>query len=57
MKEEVAKAIRVEYDHENDKVYVVFLISDEKLKQEIRKDWLQDIKFNLAGKHLVYDII
>ncbi len=52
----IAKAIRVEYAADTDTVYLVFEIIDEEFKQQIKKDWTQDINTKLNGKYLVYDL-
>lgn len=51
--ETVAKAVRVEIDEDTDDVYLVFKITDLKLRQDIRKNWLQDIEFKIIGKELI----
>lgn len=50
--ETVATAVRVEIDNESGEIYLVFKITDTKLKQEIRENWLQDIEFKRIGKKL-----
>ena len=33
--------------------HLVFEVLDERLKQEIKKDWTQDIELKLIGKNLI----
>lgn len=51
----VAKAVRVEYNPDLDRLYLVFEITDEKFKQEIRKDWLADIELEVIGRDLIQE--
>ncbi len=49
----VAKAVRVEYDSKSDSIFLVFEVTDERLKQQVKKDWMQDIELVLIGRNLV----
>ncbi len=49
----IAEAVRIEHVEASDTVYLVFEITDERLKQRIKRDWTQDIEFVLVGKTLV----
>lgn len=49
----VAEAIRIEYDEHSGKMYIVFEVKDEKYKQDIKKNWTQDIEYRLVDKNLV----
>lgn len=49
----VAEAVRIEYDEETGKLFIVFEVKDEKYKQDIKKNWTQDIKFKLVDRNLV----
>jgi hypothetical protein len=49
----VAEAVRIEYDEETGKLYLVFEVKNEKFKQDIKKNWTQDIEYKLVGKNLV----
>lgn len=51
----IAKAVRVEYDPKSDAVYLVFEVTDERFKQAIKKDWMQDIDVKVIGRELVED--
>ena len=48
----VAEAVRVERDDLTGRVFLVFEVKDEKLKQTIIRDWLKDIEFKIIGKSL-----
>jgi len=57
MKEEdkyhtVAEAVRIEHDRRDDTVFLVFKIVDEKFKQKIKNDWLQDLPLVIINKLL-----
>jgi len=52
----VAEAIRVEYSKTDDSLCVVFEIIDEKLKSEIKKDWMKNIDLKLVNKNLVIEV-
>lgn len=49
----VGEAIRVEYTEKDGKLFLVFEITNEKYKQNIKKNWTQDIEFRLIDKFLV----
>lgn len=53
LKEVVGEAIRVEYDEKSGKIYLVFEITNEKYKQNIKKDWTKDIEFKIIDRKLV----
>lgn len=49
----IAQAVRVEHDTFKHEVYLVFHVIDEQFKQEILKDWTQDLQVKLLGKNLI----
>lgn len=49
----VAEAVRIEYEEKTGKLYIVFEVKDEKYKQDIKKNWTQDIEYKLVGRFLV----
>jgi len=49
----VGKAIRIEYDHSSDSVYLVFELIDEDFKKRIKNDWTEDIDLELDNKNLI----
>lgn len=50
---EIAKAIRIEYSEHDDKLFIVFEITDTAYKQNILKDWTKDIEFIIKDKNLI----
>jgi hypothetical protein len=51
----VAEAVRIEYEEQTGKLYIVFEVKNEKYKQDIKKNWMNDIEFRLIDKLLVKD--
>ena len=49
----VAEAVRIEYDEETGKLFIVFEVKDEKYKQDIKKNWTRDIEYKLVDRKLV----
>lgn len=49
----VAEAVRIEYEEQTGKLYIVFEVKDEKYKQDIKKNWTKDIEYKLIDKTLV----
>lgn len=49
----VAEAVRVEYEEQTGRLYIVFEVKDEKYKQDIKKNWTKDIEYRLVDKFLV----
>lgn len=49
----IAKAVRVEHDIKTDTLYLVFEITDEQFREEIRRDWMKDVEVKIIGKTLV----
>ena len=49
----VAEAVRIEYEEETGKLFIVFEVKNEKYKQDIKKNWTQDIEFRLVDRNLV----
>ena len=49
----VAEAVRIEYEEHTGKLFIVFEVKDEKYKQDIKKNWIQDIEYRLVDKCLV----
>jgi hypothetical protein len=49
----IGEAVRLEYEEKTGKLFIVFEIRDEKHKQDIRKNWVNDIEFRLTDKLLV----
>jgi len=55
LKEVIGEAVRVEFEEKTGKIYLVFEITNEKYKQDIRKNWTKDIEFRIIDKKLVSD--
>lgn len=49
----VAEAVRIEYEEKTGKLYIVFEVKDEKYKQDIKKNWMNDIEYKLIDRSLV----
>lgn len=48
----LGEAVRVEYEEESGKLFLVFEITDASFKNEIKKDWTQDIELKIVKKEL-----
>lgn len=53
LKEVLAEAVRIEVEEKTGKVFIVFEIKNEKFKQDVKKNWVQDIEYKLIDKNLV----
>jgi len=51
--EVIAEAVRIEYEEKSGKLYIVFEVTNEKYKQDIKKNWIKDIEYRLVDKSLV----
>jgi hypothetical protein len=51
----VAEAVRIEWEEKTGKLFIVFEVKDEKYKQDIKKNWAQDIEYKLIDKSLVLE--
>jgi hypothetical protein len=49
----VAEAVRIEVEEKTGRLFIVFEVKDEKYKQDIKKNWVQDIEYRLVDKLLV----
>ena len=49
----IAEASRIEYDEKTGRLFIVFEVKNEKFKQDIKKNWHQDIEYRIVDKHLV----
>jgi len=49
----VAEACRLEIEEKSGRVFIVFEVLDEKLKQNIKTNWTDDIEYRLVDKKLV----
>jgi hypothetical protein len=53
LKNIVGEAVRVEVEDNTGKVFIVFEITDPKLKKDIKTNWAEDIEFRIVDKSLV----
>lgn len=53
LKEVIAEACRIEFEEKTGKLFIVFEVTNEKHKQDIKKNWTKDIEFRLVDKSLV----
>lgn len=51
----VGEASRIEFEEKSGKLYLVFEIKNEKYKQDIKKNWTQDIEFKIIDRNLVIE--
>ena len=49
----IGTAIRVEYDEINNKLFLVFEITSEIHKKNIKTNWTDDIEYKLINKSLI----
>jgi len=53
--EVIGEAVRVEIEDKSGQVFLVFEITNEKYKQQIKQDWTKDITFRIIDKQLIKD--
>lgn len=51
--EVIAEAIRIEYEEETGKLFIVFEVKGEKNRRDIKANWVDNIEYRLVGKSLV----
>ena len=51
--EVVAEAVRLEHEDRTGDLYIVFKITDEQYKREIKRTWIEDIEYRIIDKSLV----
>ena len=51
----VGEAVRVEFEEKTGKLYLVFEIKNEKYKQNIKKNWTDDIEYKIIDRNLVIE--
>jgi hypothetical protein len=49
----LAEAVRIEYENKTGELFIVFKVKDEKFKQDIKTQWVNDIEYKLIDKLLV----
>lgn len=50
---EIAEIIRIEYNKDDDRLFLVFEVSDLQYKKILKEKWTDDIEFRLIDKKLV----
>lgn len=53
LKEAIAEAVRIEVEEKTGRVFVVFEITNEKMKQEIKRTWTDNLEFKLIDRCLI----
>ena len=53
LKEVVAEAVRIEVEEKTGKVFIVFEVKNEKMKQDIKRNWTKDIEYRMIDRSLV----
>jgi len=51
----VGEAVRMEFEEKTGKLYLVFEIKNEKYKQNIKKNWVEDIEYKIIDRNLVIE--
>ena len=51
--EVVAEVVRIEYEEKTGRLYLVFEVTSEKFKQDVKKTWVDDIEYRLVDKKLI----
>jgi hypothetical protein len=54
-KEVVAEAVRLEYEEKSGRLYIVFEVKSEKFKQDIKRNWTQNIEYKVIDKQLILE--
>ncbi len=49
----LAEAVRIEFEENTGKLFIVFEAKNEKFKQDIKKNWTKDLEYRLIDKALV----
>jgi predicted house-cleaning noncanonical NTP pyrophosphatase (MazG superfamily) len=49
----IAEAIRLEYEEKTGRLFIVFEVTDEQYKRDIKKNWVEDIEYRIIDKNLV----
>lgn len=51
----VARACRLEFDKNNNDVYIVFKIIDEDFKKRVRENWEKDYQLEMANNNELFE--
>jgi len=49
----IGTACRIEYEENTGRLFIVFEIKNEKVKQDIKSNWAQDIEYKIIDKNLI----
>jgi len=49
----LAEAIRIEHDQQTDDLFIVFKILDPMFKQNVKKNWIEEIEYKIVNKFLM----
>ena len=49
----IGTACRIEYEENTGRLFIVFEIKNEKVKQDIKSNWTQDIEYRIIDKNLI----
>ena len=51
----IGEAVRVEFEEQTGKLFLVFEIISEKHKQNIKSNWTEDIEYRIIDKNLILE--
>lgn len=51
----IAEAKRIEIDEHSGKLFIVFEVVSERMKQRLKTEWVNDIEFRMIGKELILE--
>jgi hypothetical protein len=49
----IAEAVRLEWEEQTGRLFIVFEVKDPQFKQDIKKNWAHDVEYRLVDKCLV----
>ena len=49
----IGTACRIKYEENTGRLFIVFEIKNEKVKQDIKSNWAQDIEYKIIDKNLI----
>lgn len=54
-KEIIGEACRIEYEESTGKLYLIFEITNERHKNLIKTNWIEDIEYKIVDKKLILE--
>lgn len=51
----IAEAKRIEIDEHSGKLFIVFEVVSERMKQRLKTEWVNDIESRMIGKELILE--